>query len=104
MSVRAPIALGALYGPVTTPFSSRTGEVDLDALEGNLRAHLAAGINGIVLAGSTGEAALDEVGLAGGDVRPPLLPLGTGDRARVRELLAVAKRSEGGVIAGCTAR
>ncbi|GAC1516320.1 MAG: 4-hydroxy-tetrahydrodipicolinate synthase [Gemmatimonadaceae bacterium] len=51
-------ASGSLFAPVTTPFSASTGDLDLDAFERNLNAHLAAGINGIVVAGSTGEAAL----------------------------------------------
>lgn len=47
-----------MLAPVTTPFSSRTGEVDDAAFESNLRAHLQAGLAGVVVAGSNGEAAL----------------------------------------------
>ncbi len=46
-----------IYGPVTTTFNSR-GELDLDGFSRNLSAHVAAGLHGILIAGSTGEAAL----------------------------------------------
>lgn len=49
--------LRGLFAPVTTPFSTQ-GTVDLDALAANVRAHLDAGVDGIVVAGSTGEAPL----------------------------------------------
>jgi 4-hydroxy-2-oxoglutarate aldolase len=51
------IALGGVLAPVVTPFDA-AGEVDGDAFTANLRAHLQAGLDGIVVAGSTGEAAL----------------------------------------------
>jgi 4-hydroxy-2-oxoglutarate aldolase len=51
--------LDGILGPVVTPFD-RSGEVDEAAFVRNLRAHLAAGLSGIVVAGSTGEAALLE--------------------------------------------
>jgi dihydrodipicolinate synthase/N-acetylneuraminate lyase len=50
--------LGGLLVPITTPFDARTGEVAPVALRGNARALLEAGIDGILAAGSTGEAAL----------------------------------------------
>jgi 4-hydroxy-2-oxoglutarate aldolase len=49
--------LHGLFAPVTTPFSARD-TLDLDALAANVRAHLHAGVDGIVVSGSTGEAAL----------------------------------------------
>lgn len=49
--------LGGILAPVTTPFGDG-GELACDALESNLRAHLAAGLDGIVVSGSTGEAVL----------------------------------------------
>ena len=49
------------YAPVITTFDMR-GELDLDAFGSNLTAHLAAGLDGIVVCGSTGEAALLEEG------------------------------------------
>jgi 4-hydroxy-2-oxoglutarate aldolase len=54
------IDLHGIFGPVVTPFHEN-GNVDEAAFAANVRAHLAAGLHGIVVAGSTGEAAfLDE--------------------------------------------
>ena len=49
--------LHGILAPVTTPFQAN-GDVDLEAFTSNVRAHLAAGLHGIVVGGSTGEAAL----------------------------------------------
>jgi 4-hydroxy-2-oxoglutarate aldolase len=54
-------SLRGVFGPVITTFDAR-GELDLDAFGANARAHLAAGLDGLVVAGSTGEAALLEDG------------------------------------------
>ena len=51
------LQLRGILAPVVTPFDS-TGELDTDAFAHNVRAHLAAGLSGIVVTGSTGEAAL----------------------------------------------
>jgi len=51
--------LAGVLGPVVTNFDSR-GELDLDAFAFNLKSHLGAGLEGIVVTGSTGEAALLE--------------------------------------------
>jgi len=51
------IELRGIFGPVVTPFDAN-GEVDAAGFAANIRAHLAAGLHGIVVAGSTGEAAL----------------------------------------------
>jgi len=51
------IELRGVHGPVVTPFDAN-GNVDAAAFAANIRAHLAAGLGGIVVAGSTGEAAL----------------------------------------------
>ncbi|MBV6521052.1 MAG: 4-hydroxy-tetrahydrodipicolinate synthase [Gemmatimonadaceae bacterium] len=51
--------LTGVFGPVVTTFDSR-GDVDLDAFGMNARAHLDAGLHGLVVCGSTGEAALLE--------------------------------------------
>ena len=51
------ISLKGVFGPVTTPFSA-DGELDAAGFEGNLAAHMRAGLDGIVVTGSTGEAAL----------------------------------------------
>lgn len=46
-----------VFGPVITPFAA-SGDVDLAAFTQNLKAHIAAGLDGAVVNGSTGEAAL----------------------------------------------
>jgi 4-hydroxy-2-oxoglutarate aldolase len=60
MGATRPIAhrLRGVFAPVVTPFDARTGEVDRAAFERNLLAHANAGLHGVVVAGSTGEAAL----------------------------------------------
>ena len=50
--------LRGVFAPVVTTFGDRNEAVDLDAFATNLRAYAAAGLNGIVVCGSTGEAAL----------------------------------------------
>ncbi len=53
--------LRGIFAPVTTPFGA-DGDLDERAWRANLTAHLASGVDGVVIAGSTGEAAmLDEV-------------------------------------------
>lgn len=49
--------LAGLLAPVVTPFGA-DGEIGRAAFRRNIQAHLRAGISGIVVAGSTGEAAL----------------------------------------------
>ncbi|MBA3670456.1 MAG: dihydrodipicolinate synthase family protein [Gemmatimonadaceae bacterium] len=51
------IRLEGILAPVVTPFDD-AGEVDAAGFVRNVRAHLAAGLSGIVVTGSTGEAAL----------------------------------------------
>ncbi len=51
------VKLRGLFGPMVTTFDER-GELDLAAFSENLCAHLAAGLDGVVVAGSTGEAPL----------------------------------------------
>jgi dihydrodipicolinate synthase/N-acetylneuraminate lyase len=52
-----PVKLGGVYAPITTPFDAR-GDVDAQGAAANCRAVIAAGVNGIVVCGSTGEAPL----------------------------------------------
>jgi 4-hydroxy-2-oxoglutarate aldolase len=52
-------SIKGIFGPVITTFDRR-GELDLDAFGANLKAHIAAGLDGVLVAGSTGEAALLE--------------------------------------------
>lgn len=54
-------SLRGVFGPVITTFDAR-GELDLEAFGSNATAHFAAGLDGLVVAGSTGEAALLEEG------------------------------------------
>jgi 4-hydroxy-2-oxoglutarate aldolase len=88
------VRLRGVFAPVVTPFDGRSGELDRSAFERNLRAHIAAGMHGVVVAGSTGEAALlDEteraslVSWARGAIGDALLIAGAGaesTRAAVR--------------------
>ena len=102
------ITLQGVFAPVVTPFTS-TGDVDLDAFARNLRAHVAAGIDGIVVMGSTGEAALlDDTErnalvdrarreLSNGEV----LLVGTGSestRATIARTTSAAERGADGVL------
>lgn len=50
--------LDGVLAPVITTFYPETGDLDIAAFAANVRAHLAAGLHGIVVTGSTGEAAL----------------------------------------------
>jgi 4-hydroxy-2-oxoglutarate aldolase len=51
------ISLNGIFAPLATPFAAN-GDIDTSAFAFNIRAHLDAGLNGVVIAGSTGEAAL----------------------------------------------
>jgi len=51
------LTLQGVLGPVVTNFTA-SGELDRTAFADNIRAHLDAGMTGVVVAGSTGEAAL----------------------------------------------
>ena len=48
---------GGVMGPMVTPFKADES-LDLDGFAFNVRAHMAAGLDGVLVAGSTGEAAL----------------------------------------------
>lgn len=50
--------LQGVLGPVVTNFQASNGELDRLAFANNVRAHLDAGLHGVVVIGSTGEAAL----------------------------------------------
>jgi 4-hydroxy-2-oxoglutarate aldolase len=52
--------LSGVLGPVVTTFDDATGDLAAVPFRANVRAHLDAGLSGIVVAGSTGEAALLE--------------------------------------------
>jgi 4-hydroxy-2-oxoglutarate aldolase len=51
------ISLNGIFAPLVTPFAAN-GDIDTSAFAFNIKAHLAAGLSGVVFAGSTGEAAL----------------------------------------------
>jgi 4-hydroxy-2-oxoglutarate aldolase len=53
-------ALAGVYVPVVTTFDAASEDLVIDRFTANIRAHLAAGVDGIVAAGSTGEAPLLE--------------------------------------------
>ena len=80
------IDLSGVFIPAVTPFRPGTGDVDLDAMQENLRAWSRHPIHGIVIAGTTGEAVLldpeERLALvrAARDVLPEhiLLTVGTG--------------------------
>ena len=52
--------LGGVLGPVVTTFDDATADLAAVPFRANIRAHLDAGLAGVVIAGSTGEAALLE--------------------------------------------
>lgn len=90
-------ALRGVLVPVTTPFDPVTGEVAPVALRENARACLAAGVHGIVAAGSTGEAALlDESEFA--KVVEWLRDIVPADRALV---VGTGRESTRGTVAAC---
>ena len=96
------IDLSGVFIPAVTPFLPETGGIDLPAMQENLRRWTQFPIQGIVLAGTTGEAVLldeDErldLVRASREVLPPeiLLTVGTGlesTRATLRLTRAVAE-------------
>lgn len=54
------INLRGVIAPVVTPFDKRTGDVAGEKFGANVRAHLDEGLSGVLVTGSTGEAALLE--------------------------------------------
>ena len=57
-ALRATVPLAGVFPPITTPFEVATGDIAPVRFRENITRLLAAGVNGIVVAGSTGEAAL----------------------------------------------
>jgi 4-hydroxy-2-oxoglutarate aldolase len=76
--------LGGILGPLTTPFDPETGDLAPVSFRNAVRAHLEAGLDGVVIAGSTGEAALLE----------------EDERRRLIELARPEVPAEGWLIAG----
>jgi dihydrodipicolinate synthase/N-acetylneuraminate lyase len=56
--VSAPRPIGGVLAPIATPFQAESGDLDLEHTASNARQLLAEGLDGIVAAGSTGEAPL----------------------------------------------
>ncbi len=89
------IDLSGVFIPVVTPFHEGSGDIDIGAFEANLQSWSVHPVNGIVIAGTTGEAVLLdederlELVRAAREVLPPhiRLTLGTGlesTRATIR--------------------
>jgi 4-hydroxy-2-oxoglutarate aldolase len=51
-------SLAGIFAPVITPFRGANEDLDVEGFKANLKAHMADGLDGVVVAGSTGEAAL----------------------------------------------
>jgi len=51
-------SLTGIFGPVVTTFEEQGGDLASGAFRANIKAHLAAGLAGVLVSGSTGEAAL----------------------------------------------
>ena len=47
-----------VFPPITTPFDQKTGEISAERFRDNITRLLSAGVNGIVVTGSTGESAM----------------------------------------------
>ncbi|MGH7648915.1 MAG: dihydrodipicolinate synthase family protein, partial [Gemmatimonadaceae bacterium] len=58
MDTRSRKTFSGVIAPVVTPFDAASGDLAADAFRGNLRAHFERGASGVLLCGSTGEAAL----------------------------------------------
>jgi 4-hydroxy-2-oxoglutarate aldolase len=58
MDTRQRKTFSGVIAPVVTPFDAATGDLASDAFRGNIRGHLGGGASGVLLCGSTGEAAL----------------------------------------------
>jgi 4-hydroxy-2-oxoglutarate aldolase len=74
------VNLNGVFAPVVTTFSPRDGELDIAAFESNVAAHMAVGLHGVVVTGSTGEAALLDPAERGAlvDAARRLIPSGKG--------------------------
>lgn len=74
------VNLNGVFAPVVTTFSPRDGELDIAAFESNVAAHMAVGLHGVVVTGSTGEAALLDAAERGAlvDAARRLIPSGKG--------------------------
>jgi len=101
--------LRGVIAPVVTTFSRENGELDLQSFAANIRAHINAGLHGILVNGSTGEAALLDAAERGAVVDaaraevPPqsILLVGTGSestRTCIQQTRDAAKRGADAVL------
>jgi 4-hydroxy-2-oxoglutarate aldolase len=101
--------LEGVIAPLVTTFYPQTGELDLASFAANVRGHLAAGLHGVLITGSTGEAALLDFDERSAlvDIARELTPkdkwllVGTGaesTRNCVRQTLEAAKRGADAVL------
>jgi dihydrodipicolinate synthase/N-acetylneuraminate lyase len=59
-----PDTLGGMMAPLVSPFDAATGELARERFERHVRYYLEAGLSGVLVAGSSGEAALLDDGRA----------------------------------------
>ena len=52
------LRLDGVFGPVVSTFKRDSGDIDSAAFADNVKSHITAGLLGVVVCGSTGEAAL----------------------------------------------
>ena len=69
-------SLTGVFAPVVTTFEDSGGELASGAFRSNIKAHMAAGLSGVLVAGSTGEAALldDDERMRLTELARPLVP------------------------------
>ncbi len=102
-------AFAGVMGPVVTTFDEETGELAPAAFRENVQAHLASGLSGVVVCGSTGEAALLDAAERNAlvELARPLVPgdrwliAGTGaesTRACIRQCREAAERGSDAVL------
>ncbi|MBA2683556.1 MAG: dihydrodipicolinate synthase family protein [Gemmatimonadaceae bacterium] len=102
-------ALTGIFGPVVTTFDDGSGDLAAGAFRANIRAHIAAGLAGVLIAGTTGEAALldEDERLRLTELARPLVPddrwllVGTGSestRECVRRTKDAAERGADAVL------
>lgn len=102
-------SLMGIFGPVVTTFEDGSGDLATGAFRANIKAHIAAGLAGVLIAGTTGEAALldDDERLRLTEITRPLVPanrwllVGTGaesTRECVRRSKEAAERGADAVL------
>ncbi|MDH5804345.1 MAG: dihydrodipicolinate synthase family protein [Gemmatimonadota bacterium] len=90
---------GGVLVPVTTPFESHTGDVDLEALTQNVKEMLNRGADGVLVAGSTGESAM----LSDDECRRMVGALRDNIPAKAHLMIGAGLESTRATIAACNA-